>query len=150
MNAPNGTVGWGFIGASTIAGEHMVGAVRAQPGHEVVAVASSWMARAQEFAKAGASIADDANVTLMRPDHPFVGRGGVKLTHALDAFAIDVTGRLALDIGASTGGFTDALLQRGAAAVVIRRSPPRLCRCSCRPGASWFARAIRVTEGWSG
>ena len=69
-------------------------------------------------AKAGASIADDAEITLMRPDHPFVGRGGVKLTHALDAFEIDVTGRRALDIGASTGGFTDALLQRGAAAVI--------------------------------
>jgi 23S rRNA (cytidine1920-2'-O)/16S rRNA (cytidine1409-2'-O)-methyltransferase len=47
-----------------------------------------------------------------------VGRGGVKLAHALDTFAIPVTGRVALDIGASTGGFTDALLQRGALHVV--------------------------------
>jgi 23S rRNA (cytidine1920-2'-O)/16S rRNA (cytidine1409-2'-O)-methyltransferase len=52
------------------------------------------------------------------PDHPYVGRGGIKLAHALDAFAIDVAGRRALDIGASTGGFTDVLLQRGAASVV--------------------------------
>ena len=52
------------------------------------------------------------------PDHPYVSRGGVKLAHALDVFGIDVSGRLALDIGASTGGFTDVLLQRGAARVV--------------------------------
>ena len=59
-----------------------------------------------------------AEVTLVTPDHPFVGRGGLKLAHALDAFAIDVAGRSALDIGASTGGFTDVLLQRGARQVV--------------------------------
>jgi 23S rRNA (cytidine1920-2'-O)/16S rRNA (cytidine1409-2'-O)-methyltransferase len=68
--------------------------------------------------KAGAPIAQDSRVELAAPDHPFVGRGGVKLAHALDVFAIEVTGRLALDIGASTGGFTDVLLQRGAARVV--------------------------------
>jgi 23S rRNA (cytidine1920-2'-O)/16S rRNA (cytidine1409-2'-O)-methyltransferase len=68
--------------------------------------------------KAGAPIADGAAVTIDTPDHPYVGRGGVKLAHALDAFAVDVRGRLALDVGASTGGFTDALLQRGAARVV--------------------------------
>jgi 23S rRNA (cytidine1920-2'-O)/16S rRNA (cytidine1409-2'-O)-methyltransferase len=68
--------------------------------------------------KAGAPIAADADVTLIEPDHPYVGRGGVKLAHALDAFAIDVTGRLALDVGASTGGFTDVLLRRGAPRVV--------------------------------
>ena len=53
-----------------------------------------------------------------RPTIPYVGRGGLKLAHALDAFRIDVAGREALDIGASTGGFTDVLLQRGAARVV--------------------------------
>jgi 23S rRNA (cytidine1920-2'-O)/16S rRNA (cytidine1409-2'-O)-methyltransferase len=52
------------------------------------------------------------------PDHPYVGRGGLKLAHALDAFEIDVAGGIALDIGASTGGFTDVLLQRGARQVV--------------------------------
>src|SRR5205823_11407390 len=50
--------------------------------------------------------------------HPYVGRGGVKLAHALDAFQIDPRGRRALDVGASTGGFTDVLLRRGAASVV--------------------------------
>lgn len=68
-------------------------------------------------AKAGTSIAADAAVVLIQPDHPFVGRGGVKLASALDTFAIDVTGRHALDVGASTGGFTDVLLQRGATRV---------------------------------
>ena len=69
-------------------------------------------------AKAGASIPSTAEISLARPDHPFVGRGGVKLAHALDTFGIDVTGRRVLDVGASTGGFTDALLQRGAARVI--------------------------------
>ena len=72
----------------------------------------------QPITKAGAEVDNDADVTLLAPDHPYVGRGGLKLAHALDTFAIDVTGREGLDIGASTGGFTDVLLQRGAARVV--------------------------------
>jgi 23S rRNA (cytidine1920-2'-O)/16S rRNA (cytidine1409-2'-O)-methyltransferase len=72
----------------------------------------------QPVTKAGAQVAGDADVTLIAPDHPYVGRGGVKLAHALDHFHIEVAGRDALDIGASTGGFTDVLLQRGAPRVV--------------------------------
>ena len=68
--------------------------------------------------KVGTMIAAGALVSLDEPDFPWVGRGGVKLAHALDAFAVAVTGREALDIGASTGGFTDVLLQRGATRVV--------------------------------
>ena len=68
--------------------------------------------------KAGAQVDDSADVVLMTPDHPYVGRGGLKLAHALDTFQIAVSGREALDIGASTGGFTDVLLQRGATRVV--------------------------------
>jgi 23S rRNA (cytidine1920-2'-O)/16S rRNA (cytidine1409-2'-O)-methyltransferase len=68
--------------------------------------------------KAGTQIAADADVALIAPDHPYVSRGGVKLAHALDAFGIEVAGREALDVGASTGGFTDVLLRRGAARVV--------------------------------
>ena len=68
--------------------------------------------------KAGAPVAADAAIELVQPDHPYVGRGGLKLAHALDVFGIDVANRRALDIGASTGGFTDVLLQRGAASVV--------------------------------
>jgi 23S rRNA (cytidine1920-2'-O)/16S rRNA (cytidine1409-2'-O)-methyltransferase len=72
----------------------------------------------QPVTKAGAQVAPDADVALIAPDHPYVGRGGVKLAHALDAFAVEAAGREALDIGASTGGFTDVLLKRGAARVV--------------------------------
>jgi 23S rRNA (cytidine1920-2'-O)/16S rRNA (cytidine1409-2'-O)-methyltransferase len=68
--------------------------------------------------KAGASVPAGAPVEIVEPDFPWVGRGGVKLAHALDAFRIDVAGREALDVGASTGGFTDVLLQRGARRVV--------------------------------
>src|SRR3954465_2405830 len=68
--------------------------------------------------KAGAPVAAAARVELAVPDHPYVGRGGLKLAGALDAFAIDPTGRRALDVGASTGGFTDVLLRRGAANVI--------------------------------
>ena len=68
--------------------------------------------------KAGAPVPPESDVTLAQADHPYVGRGGVKLAHALDVFSIDVTGRIALDVGASTGGFTDVLLRRGARAVV--------------------------------
>ena len=64
--------------------------------------------------KAGTPVTAAARVTLIRPDHGYVGRGGVKLAHALDAFGIPMRDRLVLDIGASTGGFTDAALERGA------------------------------------
>lgn len=68
--------------------------------------------------KAGDLVGPDDRVEIAAADHPYVGRGGLKLAHALDAFGLDVTGRLALDVGASTGGFTDVLLRRGAARVV--------------------------------
>ena len=72
----------------------------------------------QPVTKAGAAVRPDAAITLDQPDHPYVGRGGIKLAHALDEFHVPVEGRLALDIGASTGGFTDVMLQRGARKVV--------------------------------
>jgi 23S rRNA (cytidine1920-2'-O)/16S rRNA (cytidine1409-2'-O)-methyltransferase len=67
--------------------------------------------------KPGHCVADDMPLEVRGQPHPYVSRGGVKLEKALDFFAIPVTGRVALDIGASTGGFTDCLLQRGAAKV---------------------------------
>ncbi len=67
--------------------------------------------------KAGTSFPEDTPLELRGKDHPWVSRGGLKLDHALTHFAIDVTGLIALDIGASTGGFTDVLLNRGAAKV---------------------------------
>jgi 23S rRNA (cytidine1920-2'-O)/16S rRNA (cytidine1409-2'-O)-methyltransferase len=81
-------------------------------------LAGSVRVNGQPASKAGASVPADAEVTVAAPDHPYVGRGGLKLAHALDTFAIPVAGRRALDIGASTGGFTDVLLQRGACRVV--------------------------------
>src|SRR5205814_3376495 len=68
--------------------------------------------------KAGQPTPPDAEISLAEPDHPYVSRGGVKLAHALDAFGVEPADRLALDVGASTGGFTDVLLRRGAARVV--------------------------------
>jgi 23S rRNA (cytidine1920-2'-O)/16S rRNA (cytidine1409-2'-O)-methyltransferase len=68
--------------------------------------------------KAGHPTASEADITLIEPDHPYVSRGGVKLAHALDVFGVDPAGRPALDVGASTGGFTDVLLRRGATRVV--------------------------------
>jgi 23S rRNA (cytidine1920-2'-O)/16S rRNA (cytidine1409-2'-O)-methyltransferase len=67
--------------------------------------------------KPGQGVAEDVPLELTGQEHPWVSRGGIKLTHALDAFGIDPAGRIALDIGASTGGFTDVLLHRGAAKV---------------------------------
>jgi 23S rRNA (cytidine1920-2'-O)/16S rRNA (cytidine1409-2'-O)-methyltransferase len=71
----------------------------------------------QPARKPGQMVAEDEEITVERgPD--YVSRGGIKLANALDAFGIAVTGRKALDVGASTGGFTDVLLQRGAEAVI--------------------------------
>ncbi|ABA88308.1 rRNA methyltransferase, YqxC-related, putative [Syntrophotalea carbinolica DSM 2380] len=67
--------------------------------------------------KAGAQVATDVSLRLKGEDIPYVSRGGLKLEKALDAFSVDVTGKVAMDVGASTGGFTDCLLQRGAARV---------------------------------
>jgi 23S rRNA (cytidine1920-2'-O)/16S rRNA (cytidine1409-2'-O)-methyltransferase len=67
--------------------------------------------------KPGQLVADDVMLDVAAPP-PYVSRGGVKLANALDALGLDVAGRRALDVGASTGGFTDCLLQRGAAHVV--------------------------------
>jgi 23S rRNA (cytidine1920-2'-O)/16S rRNA (cytidine1409-2'-O)-methyltransferase len=67
--------------------------------------------------KAGQGIGPDAVLEVRGQPHPYVSRGGLKLEKALDHFAIPVTGRIALDVGSSTGGFTDCLLQRGVAKV---------------------------------
>lgn len=67
--------------------------------------------------KPGTPVADDIALAVRGQPHPYVSRGGLKLAHALDHFGFDPAGRVALDVGASTGGFTDVLLQRGAARV---------------------------------
>lgn len=67
--------------------------------------------------KPGQQVADDAAVTVKGSDHPWVSRGGIKLAHALAEFGIDVADMVAMDVGSSTGGFTDVLLTGGAAKV---------------------------------
>jgi 23S rRNA (cytidine1920-2'-O)/16S rRNA (cytidine1409-2'-O)-methyltransferase len=73
--------------------------------------------RVPGYDKPGTQVDDAAELEVERPP-PYVSRGGEKLAHALDAFAVDPSGRDCLDVGASTGGFTDVLLQRGAARVI--------------------------------
>jgi 23S rRNA (cytidine1920-2'-O)/16S rRNA (cytidine1409-2'-O)-methyltransferase len=85
---------------------------------QAIVMAGEVMVGGTRVDKAGALVADDVRVELQAPDHPYVSRGGVKLAGALDAFGLDVRGLRCLDLGASTGGFTDCLLQRGAASVV--------------------------------
>ena len=71
----------------------------------------------RKLAKAGEMLAEDAALEVRGKDHPWVSRGGIKLDHGLTHFGLDVTGTIGLDIGSSTGGFTDVLLNRGAAKV---------------------------------
>src|SRR4029079_13472216 len=67
--------------------------------------------------KAGTALSEDAALAVAGPDHPWASRGGLKLAHAIEHYGIRVAGAVALDIGASTGGFTDVLLTHGAARV---------------------------------
>ena len=71
----------------------------------------------QKLAKPGQQLAEDAPLEVRGRDHPWVSRGGIKLAHAVEHFGLDPTGVTAMDIGSSTGGFTDVLLQTGAAHV---------------------------------
>src|SRR3954468_9314364 len=71
----------------------------------------------RKLAKAGEQLAPDVLLDVRGRDHPWVSRGGIKLDHALTHFGWDVTGAVAIDVGSSTGGFTDVLLTRGAARV---------------------------------
>ena len=70
-----------------------------------------------KIAKAGQTVPEDAVVDVRGRDHPWVSRGGIKLAHAITHFGLDPAGVTAMDIGSSTGGFTDVLLQKGAAHV---------------------------------
>ncbi|MCA0451965.1 MAG: TlyA family RNA methyltransferase [Proteobacteria bacterium] len=67
--------------------------------------------------KPGTPVAEDLALEVRGQPHPWVSRGGLKLAHAIEAFGIDVAGKIAIDVGASTGGFTDVLLTKGAAKV---------------------------------
>ncbi|HAU21380.1 MAG TPA: TlyA family rRNA (cytidine-2'-O)-methyltransferase, partial [Erythrobacter sp.] len=67
-----------------------------------------------KLAKPGQQLPDDSPLEVRGRDHPWVSRGGIKLAHAIDHFGLDPAGVTAMDIGSSTGGFTDVLLQKGA------------------------------------
>lgn len=84
---------------------------------QALIIAGRVYAGEQRLDKPGQSVREDLAIDLRGEDHPWVSRGGLKLVQALDQFGIDPTGLVALDIGASTGGFTDVLLARGAAKI---------------------------------
>jgi 23S rRNA (cytidine1920-2'-O)/16S rRNA (cytidine1409-2'-O)-methyltransferase len=83
---------------------------------QALILAGSVLVNGQKAGKAGRTVAADAAIELIR-QLPFVSRGGLKLDAALSGFGIDAAGKVCVDIGSSTGGFTDCLLQRGAARV---------------------------------
>ena len=81
---------------------------------KAIIMAGKVLVNGQRVDKAGTLIADDAQIRLLGEEMPFVSRGGLKLQKALDVFKIILSGRIAVDVGASTGGFTDCMLQHGA------------------------------------
>jgi len=85
---------------------------------QALILAGKVLVQEQKVVKAGAPVASDADLRLLGEDHKYVSRGGLKLEAALEHWRIDVRGRTCLDVGASTGGFTDCLLQAGAAHVI--------------------------------
>jgi 23S rRNA (cytidine1920-2'-O)/16S rRNA (cytidine1409-2'-O)-methyltransferase len=85
---------------------------------QALILAGKVLVNQQKAAKPGATVAIDAALRLLGEDLPYVSRGGLKLEKALQEWRIDVRGRVCLDVGASTGGFTDCLLQHGAARVI--------------------------------
>lgn len=84
---------------------------------QALVIAGLVFAGDRQIAKPGQPVPDDVTLTVKGRDHPWVSRGGIKLDHALTELGWDVTGAVAMDIGSSTGGFTDVLLSRGAARV---------------------------------
>ncbi len=93
------------------------GLVESRARAQALIMAGKVFAGERKLAKAGEAIAEDQALEVRGQDHPWVSRGGLKLAHALAHFGLDPAGLVCLDIGASTGGFTDVLLQHGAARV---------------------------------
>jgi 23S rRNA (cytidine1920-2'-O)/16S rRNA (cytidine1409-2'-O)-methyltransferase len=89
------------------------GLVESRTKAQAMLMAGEVTVNGQTVLKAGIAVPENAEISIVRPP-PYVGRGGLKLECALDQFQIDVNGKAAADIGSSTGGFTDCLLQRGA------------------------------------
>ena len=93
------------------------GLVESRTRAQALILAGKVFSGERRIAKAGDLLADAAPLEVRGQDHPWVSRGGVKLQHALQHFALSPAGRVCLDVGASTGGFTDVLLTRGASRV---------------------------------
>lgn len=85
---------------------------------QALILAGKVLVNEQKIEKAGASIDPESNLRLLGEDLPYVSRGGLKLEKALEHWQIDLCGKVCLDVGASTGGFTDCMLQHGAARVI--------------------------------
>lgn len=94
------------------------GLARSRERAQALILAGRVLVGEQKLDKAGASVTEDAAIRLTGQDLPFVSRGGLKLQHAVAHWNIALKGRVCLDVGASTGGFTDCMLQNGAARVV--------------------------------
>ncbi|MFC2063140.1 TlyA family RNA methyltransferase [Chloroflexota bacterium] len=92
------------------------GLVESRAKAQALIMAGEVVVAGKPAVKPGTMIAEGAAITILEPP-PFVSRGGLKLAHALDRFQLDVSGTMAADIGASTGGFTDCLLKKGASRV---------------------------------
>ncbi|RUT24544.1 TlyA family rRNA (cytidine-2'-O)-methyltransferase [Asaia sp. W19] len=90
------------------------GLVESRARAQALIMAGLVFSKDRRIAKAGDMLAEDAALDLRGQDHPWVSRGGLKLDHALSHFGLDPKGRIAVDVGASTGGFTDVLLTNGA------------------------------------
>ncbi|WP_416909081.1 MAG: TlyA family RNA methyltransferase [Polymorphobacter sp.] len=90
------------------------GLVESRARAQALIMAGLVFAGTRKVAKAGEMLAEDADLRVKGRDHPYVSRGGVKLAHGLAHFGFDPAGLVAMDVGASTGGFTDVLLQGGA------------------------------------
>jgi 23S rRNA (cytidine1920-2'-O)/16S rRNA (cytidine1409-2'-O)-methyltransferase len=85
---------------------------------QAIILAGRVLVNEQKVEKAGASVADDVSIRILGDDPPYVSRGGLKLARAMEHWQINVAGKDCVDIGASTGGFTDCMLQAGAARVI--------------------------------
>jgi len=93
------------------------GLVASRERAQAMILAGRVLVDGQKVEKSGASVGQDAEIRLLGEDLKYVSRGGLKLEAALDHWQIDLTGRACMDVGASTGGFTDCMLQHGAAEV---------------------------------
>ena len=94
------------------------GLAKSRERAQALVLAGKVLVNEQKIDKAGANVEQEAPIRLLGADLRYVGRGGLKLEHALEHWRIDVAGRICMDVGASTGGFTDCLLQSGAARVI--------------------------------